>query len=410
MSKTMFIRAHRDGEYQWFADGAALGRGQLSQLQDAVSQMPGARLVLLLPGQMVLLSQLPCTAKERRHLRKAAPYELEESLISGVEQMHFAFARPVDDMATVACCDREWMDLLLAPLQQAGLEIHQMVPEPLALPASPGWTLRLVDGDVWVRYGHSQGLALEAQLAAVALGQLLDEQGQPQQLQLLADTEQEIAELQQLLPESIRDLCESRLETLPQSLSGQGADTSVALDMRQGDFSNHLPVRRWWRQWRPVAVLAAVALMVFATSQWVQYSQLKEQSVQLRQQIATTVADALSRRAVGDTRRQLNTLSSELKKQRGGGADGGASAVEMLSDVMPLFADIKALVLNSVNINGKSGALRVSCWAPSIDHLQQLKEALEKKQFAATFNASADGDGQQGSFQIQKNSSQSRPR
>ena len=402
MAKTIFIKTIGDSEYQWLADGAVLGGGSLEQLQGDIPA--GARLWLLLPGDKVLLSQLPCTAKERRHLRKAAPYELEEQLISDVEQLHFAFTSPADNMVTTAVCDKDWLTGQLAVFQQSGLELHNVVPEPLLLPlVDAGWTLRRDEQCIHVRCGESQGFSIDLPLAAVALQQLLSEQGEPQQILLLGDNDDEIGELQDLLPQVLHPYCESRLEPWPQSLF-TAADKDPAVNMRQGSFSNHLPVMRWWQQWQKVAILAAVVVVIFAAAQIVQYNQVKQQGQQLRKQIAETVTTALSRRAVGDTRRQLNTLRSELKKRRGSGGNGGVSSTAMLVDIMPVFAGTTGVTTSNISFTGKNGELRLNCWAPSFDALQGIQTQLNKQGFDVKFTASADGDGQQGTFRIQSRS------
>ena len=298
MAKTLFIRLTRNGDYQWFTAGEVLGRGSLEQLQTERELLSGARLWLLLPGDKVVLNQLPCTPKERRHLRKAAPYELEEQLISDVEELHFAFTTPQGDQVTAACCDQEWLQQQLDIFQELGLEVHHMVPEPLMLPlVEAGWSLGISGRSVVVRYGASQGFALESPLMPMALQQL-SEQGEPESILLLAGNDQQLGQLQRLLPEKLQQRCQSRQESWPQTVSASAANSPM-LDMRQGAFSNHLPVGRWWQQWQPVAIFAAAVLAVFVVAQVVQYNQAKSQSQKLEQQVAQTVSQALSRRIPG---------------------------------------------------------------------------------------------------------------
>ncbi|MCV6604949.1 MAG: type II secretion system protein GspL [Porticoccaceae bacterium] len=401
MAKTIFIRLTRNGDYQWFAAGEVLGRGSLQQLQEERELLNSARLWLLLPGDKVVLNQLPCSAKERRHLRKAAPYELEEQLISDVEQLHFAFGHPQDDLVTVACCDQDWLQQQLDAFQEQGLEVHHMVPEPLLLPVvENGWTLAISGRAVVIRYGVSQGFALESPLVPTALQQLA-ETDKPESILLLAGDDQQLDQLQRLLPAELQECCQNRQQSWPQTVSAS-ADSSPVVDMRQGPFSNHLPVKRWWQQWQRVAIFAAAVLVVFVTAQVVQYQQAKNQGQLLQQQITQTVSQSLSRRTVGGSERQLNALRGEVRKRRGGSAGSYLSPSAMLAQVMPTFANTQGLIPGNVTFTGRSGELRINCWAPSFEALQQIQMTLEKQRYQVRFTASADGDGQQGNFRIQR--------
>ncbi|MGS2724494.1 type II secretion system protein GspL [Porticoccus sp. GXU_MW_L64] len=401
MAKNLFIRPTHNGDYQWFAAGEVLGQGSLEQLQQQRELLSGARLWLLLPGDKVVLNQLPCSPKERRHLRKAAPYELEEQLISDVEQLHFAFTSPQHDQVTAACCDQDWLQQQLDAFQDMGLDINHMVPEPLMLPLEEGgWSLGISGRSVLLRSGVSQGFALEPALMPLALQQL-SEQQEPESILLLAANDQQLEQLQGLMPEPLKERCHNRLESWPQTVSA-GADQSPALDMRQGAFSNHLPVARWWQQWQRVGIFAAAVLLVFVTAQLVQYNQAKTQGQKIQQQIAETVSQSLSRRTVGGAERQLNSLRSELRKRRGNSGGGYQSPTAVLAEIMPAFAAIQGVVPGNITFTGRSGELRINCWAPDFDALQKIQMALEKQRYQVRFTASADGDGQQGNFRIQR--------
>ncbi|UTW45579.1 hypothetical protein KFE80_01205 [bacterium SCSIO 12696] len=403
MANTIFVRQTRSGDYHWFADGVELAQGSLAQFKADLSSLSNARVWLLLPGNDVVFNQLPCSARERRHLRKAAPYELEEQLIDEVDQLHFGFAHLSDDQLSIACCDHQWLQQLLDHFQQAGIEVHHMVPEILLLPWQPEtWTLAVRGQSIVVRCGASQGFALEPALIPMALQQLV-QQDKPQRVLLLAGSDEQLQLLRRMLPEALQAQCDAELQSWPQTVIAN-SPTKPPLDMRQGAFSNHLPVRRWWQHWQRVAVVVAVALVVFVAGQWAQYSDVKQQGLQLQQQISTTVSQALSRRTVGDSQRQLNALKSELRKRRGNATGSYNSPSAMLADVMPVFAASKGVLPGNFTFSGRNGELRMNCWAPSFEALQTIQSQLEKRRYQVRFTASADGDGQQGNFRIQRQS------
>lgn len=353
---------------------------------------------LLLAGDRVRLDLLPCSTDEYRHLRQALPYELEETLIDSVDQLHFAYLAPKDlqERVAVACCNRDWLAAQLQPFVSEGLEIHGLLPAPLALTYSGGWTLCWVGtaeaGELWVRYGEWQGFVLDAPLAAIALNQLREEQGVPPQITLLADSEAALAILWQLLPPEINAPMSERLQPLEKNL----AVAEQPLNLRQGDFALRLPLVDWWRQWRGVAALALAALILFVGVNWLEYRQLRDSELSMRRQIEQVARTVIPRGALQQPSKQLR---NKLRALTGSGGDSAALA--LLSQVAPVIVAQQDIVLRNLNFNANNNELRLSCWAPSFETLQILRTELGKRGLSAELvHASADGDGQQGRLNI----------
>ena len=132
---------------------------------------------LALPSDMVRNLTVPVAPEEVKHLRRALPFMLEESLLEDVSELHFAHAPLQDGLQAVGVVKRatisEWMEEL--PELLRGLP---WVTEALCLPWSAGqWTLLFESDSVLVRWAEAEGARIEAALLPALLESLDSEQG-----------------------------------------------------------------------------------------------------------------------------------------------------------------------------------------------------------------------------------------
>ena len=96
---------------------------------------------LALPSDIVRNLTVPVAPEEVKHLRRALPFMLEESLLEDVSELHFAHAPLRDGLQAVGVVKRatinEWMEELPETLRDL-----PWVTEALCLPWAAGqWTL-----------------------------------------------------------------------------------------------------------------------------------------------------------------------------------------------------------------------------------------------------------------------------
>ena len=119
---------------------------------------------LALPSDRVRNLTVPVAPEEVKHLRRALPFMLEESLLEDVSELHFAHAPLRDGLQAVGIVKRatinEWMEEMPEPLRDL-----PWVTEALCLPWSAGqWTLLFESGSVVVRWAEAEGARVEAVL------------------------------------------------------------------------------------------------------------------------------------------------------------------------------------------------------------------------------------------------------
>ena len=132
--------------------------------------------VVLVPGQQVLLTTVEIPPKQRRHLRKVLPFLVEEQLAEDIAQLHIATGIQENENSRlpVAVVRKSLMQGWLQALQAAGFVPHVMLPETLVMPShSQAWSL-LHDGNtVWLRTGPYNMFAVEPIMLPGLVGLLI---------------------------------------------------------------------------------------------------------------------------------------------------------------------------------------------------------------------------------------------
>ena len=90
------------GQGEWLRD--AFYTGDINLLKEAVE---GKQVWLVVPGQEVVSQRVDVEIKDRKQLLKVLPYEIEETIIDPVEDLHFAYGPLEQDTITVAYADIE---------------------------------------------------------------------------------------------------------------------------------------------------------------------------------------------------------------------------------------------------------------------------------------------------------------
>lgn len=187
MAALLYVRPLAPARWQWWRAGVAAGapaEGDLAALRQAAA---GTALVLLAPGEEVLLTEARVSARRRAELERAVPFALEDQLLEDIETLQFGIG-PVgaEGRVAVALMQRARAEALVAPLRQAGLRLRALLPEPLALALqAERWTALLEGRRVLVRTGADGGFCLEGEAAVKALAARAARERTPPGLRLL---------------------------------------------------------------------------------------------------------------------------------------------------------------------------------------------------------------------------------
>lgn len=361
-------------------------------LKDAAIQAVGARVIVLVPAENVLLAQAELPAIKGQKLAKAVPYALEEQLVDDVEDLHVAIGdRDEQGKVSNAVVSRESIESWLARLKTVGLHPDMMSPEVFGVQwdkenESTQWSLVINGTHALMRTGAQTGLAFETENIDPVLQACLDNAGEsfPSSLTVMGCGE----DLEDLFEGStiqnkLTALCAGKSIELffRQSdencgvLLAQGFDESNAINLLQGAYSRKEQVGRLLRPWRPALILGAVWLLFQVGSFIVDYSRLSSLAEKQQEEMVSIFKQALpGSRLVAGSEKEL--MSRALEKLRGGG-DGNNSLLSLLAQAGKILKETDGVALRSVRY--KDNKLDVGLNISNLQSLDALKQRLKNE-------------------------------
>lgn len=393
------------------ADGASAieaASGDREALRSALSTRPinPQSAWLILPGSRVNTRELEYSDKEKKHLRNLLPFQLEDSVVGDVEDLHFALGTPADGKIVVAFADKTWLQAAFAELAALGIEVTRCWTAPLTLPlasaavtdADNHWSLGLYQDQVYLRYASTMGFSVAQQHARMALQMLLRDQERVDNLpnlHLRAANEADLAILGELIPAELQDVIAS--QTLADEWALDYSNSSI--DLCQGDFSQRLPIERWWKLWQSVAIFAGVCVAVYLGTLMFEIHKLGGENLKIRQQIETAARSVITQGRIVDPEKQLNTL---LKQSQPVGQS--ASVMALLTLVLPQIAQEPNVVIKGIAYAGESGELNINIQADSFSAFESLSEKIRSQGLnAETSSFNAQGNVQTARLKVTKN-------
>jgi general secretion pathway protein L len=393
----------------WLQDGRAesSAAGNLEALQAAIGQV-SQQVWLLLPGAKVVTRELEYSEKEKKHLRSLLPYQLEESVVGDVEDLHFALGEAAAGKVVVAYTDRDWLRSVFAQLASIGAEITRCWSTPSVLPLAPAapilqeepqepvlveaeatpeaipasvadiWVLALQDNTVNLRLNPQQAFSIPLNQLGFGLQLLMAQrhsEAESPRFSLRAADQEQLDGLLQALPATYRDAVISQTLADDWELEYQGK----AIDLCQAEFSQRLPLERWWKLWRNVAILAAVTFAVYVGVSLFHIHKLKVQNLQLRQQMEATYRTVVPTGQSDDPEKRLRIKLAGLQPKN----QTGGSVVSMLAGVLPLVAGNPDVSVKLISYSGDTGEMNINVQAGSFSSIDALRQSIASQGYSA---------------------------
>ena len=174
MKQVLFIRpdSNEGGKIWWCESGSQqVERLDGPEALSTLAQHPlAARVCLLLPASETIFRHFTLPKKVSANASSAFSWMAEETLIGDVDNLHWTVlgkkGREVDAVAIDAARLRQW----LSPLQDAGLNIVQVLPDAWLLPVTPeGNTVVALEENFWLRFPSGEACELDATLLPLVL-------------------------------------------------------------------------------------------------------------------------------------------------------------------------------------------------------------------------------------------------
>ncbi|MDH3638373.1 MAG: type II secretion system protein GspL [Gammaproteobacteria bacterium] len=326
-----------------------------------------SQIIGVVPGTAVAIRKIDVPARTRRQAEATAPYALEESLATDVEDLHFAvldWKRGAD--TTVAVVERRSMDAWREALTD--ITPDKLVPEMLLLPlhAQTDYTLaKLDDGSVYVRGRDATYL-------------VLDENAVELWWQEMENPHASIAVNDGHLAHRLVELGGTLVHewniggNFQEWLKHDNAP-EVTGNLLQG---NYLPQER--RQaaggYKTAAALLAAALVIRLVADGFEYVSLRSKDRELGEQIEATFRSAFPDiTRIVNPRVQMEQKMRELKTGSAGAGYFQLLLAAVAKAVPPARATLE-------EINFRENSMIVTCTTSDFAGLDRLKELFAKDQ------------------------------
>ncbi|MEL7044194.1 MAG: type II secretion system protein GspL [Pseudomonadota bacterium] len=381
MSENRSVLALRDGQLRWLRPGMEpTGLESVADRSALLAELSRRQhnVVFAAPGGDLRLLEIDVPAEERRHLDTSLPYRLEDSFTDDIEALHFARRMHERDRCVVAAVAHASMEAWHEELAEFA-DLLPWVPEPLLLPRQDGEWMLVLEGDsALLRWGAYAGSRIELSLLPMLLDGLAA-QGVPERLIVYGLDE---AGSLACLPEELRDVAEWRRGDLSAAL--WLADEEAALDLLQGNYAPRLPYTRWWSQWRSVAALVGVALVLHIASGWLDLRRLERENESLRREIEAVYRGVNPRGNLVDAERQLRQQLAGLR-----GDTGGSTFSAALAPLATGVAEQDGVQLANLTYSQARSELRLNLLAPDFNAVEELRTGLATQGLGATLESSS---------------------
>ncbi|MGF1548287.1 MAG: type II secretion system protein GspL [Thiotrichales bacterium] len=353
------------------APGGAPGRIHAGSLAEAAADIAGKPLVLVIPGEHLLLTQVEIQTRNSAKLRKAVPFALEERIADDVEQLHFALGKTHDGATAVAVIRKALLEAWLERLRGHGLQAQYCVPDLLLLPrAEDAWSAWVDATRGLIRTGDASGYACDAEVLPTLLAAAVAQDPKPAVLELWHAADLPELNLTSLPPELT--LRHHGYNEHPLRLLAQAWQPRRAFNLLQGEFAISTQWRKRLQPWRWAAVLLGLLIGTLYTQQILERQQLQREVAALRQ-----ANEQILKQTFPDLQRVVNPraqMEQRLKALRGGGESDGAGFLELLTGSGALLKQAPQVELDTISY--RRGQLEFKLTAPNLTALDALTQQL----------------------------------
>ncbi|QSX33510.1 type II secretion system protein GspL [Shewanella avicenniae] len=384
MSERLFIRlgSNSSEPCSWLVwseqEQEIIASGELADASalQTLSERAGNRPVdVLVPSDVVRLTQVNLPEKGQRQALKALPFLLEESLAQNIDELHFVPGAREGDVLNVAIVAHEQLDQWLAWLTDAGLTARKLVPDCLAVPlAGCQWGLLQVGEQYLLRTGEGSGIAVGKDWLALMLPELLSSvEGKPSVACYTEFTDEQLD-------------CQLQPLDLPMLVLAKGHLQS-SLNLLTGQYKPRKQYNGQLQPWKKVAAIAVVALLLGLANKGLGIYRYNSEAADLKAQ-----SEAIYRQVAGNSRivNLRSQLDSSLRALQGSGS--GAELFNMLQQLEQPFKQVPELAPESLRFDGSRGELRMQVSAKSYEQIDKFRQ-LAAANFTIDAGAMNNNDG-----------------
>ena len=343
---------------------------------DLIETVQADRIVWLVAGTDVFLSEIEAAARSVEELRTAGLYQLEDELSQPVSSQHLALGpkdpvKPGARHAAVISLNRlsEILDQLSDYSEEFASRV-ELIPETSLITGSGGSVIYDGDDRLLVSNGIAPALAIEPKLASILLPALLHQ---------LDVTEIDVYESSQPVVPQAPLPAELILNaagqiSYPRFISSPLLD-GAGINLRQGRFAPKRKMKIGISGWTGTFALAGLALAVWLGSLGLSVVQLNSETDRLYDEMRSAYAAAFPRE--GDV---LDPRRAVVSKLQGAGAGSGMpSFIELASAFYTGVRSVEGVELDGFSYDRSTGRLTATLRFSGYQDRDALKQTFDRQ-------------------------------
>lgn len=346
--------------------------------------------VLVLNTPDISLRTLSFEQAERKHILKTASFELEESLVTDLESLHFAYAQPESNTVNIAILARKTLEDIKARFDEHEIELSAIHPLAQVLNGNAeNWAASVGQGHLTVQLGEDKHFVSDFDQARLAWNVASREnEALPKTISLYQDSVEEGEAVQLTLPAGLSGLLQ--LEQKPWFVQQNWNDFSQrAINLLQGDFSPSIAWQKIWDFWKLPIIGFAIAVGFFTLVAMLENQSLKSENTALRQQMLQVYKGAYPNSNTTDPAAAMRQKLAELQPS----GNGSSRFMDMFYSSASALAKVSGVNVLNVNFDARNSELRMDLIAKQFQDIEKIRSALAAANIDAELLSTSSVDG-----------------
>lgn len=371
----------------------------------------GKKVELILSNQDIHFNQVELPAKAQRHITKAIPYLIEESLAEPVDDLFIAVGEKKEQKTPVRGINRNYLNSLIQSFQSNEINLSAIYIDLDCIGKSESSYSVIINQETALitqkdennqNYHHVWSCQLNefSWLVQKQLAELDEELPVAIPMQIISANLQQAEIFQQQLPMSRFASEIISVDSIEEYLLANDSQ-STRINLLQAEFAikqKNSGLRIFLTQ---VASLIGLVLFAYVFYQGSQWFTLNSEYEKLKQQKSVLWKQAFPNKKYRESKAEKSFRNS-LKELSGG--QGDSAFLPMLSSVIEKIDNLQQLYPTNISYDSVRNEIRLDLIAKELDILNSYKEALQKINYQVeSGSATTRGDGYSSRVIVRKN-------
>ena len=359
-------------------EGVPITRGAEARLEQVSSIAQNAHVIVLLPLQQMLLTNVNTRARKGKHLQKAIPFALEDELADDVDALHFAIGqRHGENDYPVAVIEKDTLDTILETLASVGIYPDILTADVFGLPFMDGsWAILIEDDRALVRTSKYSGFTIDLHnLQQILTSSLRQADVPPSELNVYRCESEQGSIKKFNFP-----INSNELDDCPPSVFADGLVEDECINLLQSSYQKKDKRHRQFAPWKYAAILFGIWIGLSLVSVFIDHGRLGKEEKRLDAQIEQVLRQTFPNiQNISNPRLQMEQRLKNFIADSSSGSQ--ASFMELLAISGESMKQAGKVDINSMIY--QEGKLNVNVQSPDVQILDTVKQTLKSKNYFA---------------------------